>query len=41
MKAFLLGLVALVAITAVAALTLQRVPISSMEAYTEHSNVRL
>lgn len=41
MKAFLLSLVLLVAISTVAAIGLTVVPMSSQDAYTERSNVRL
>ena len=41
MKAFLLSLVVLAAITAVAAVTLQGNRISSMETYSVPNNVRL
>jgi hypothetical protein len=41
MKAFILSLVALVAITAVSALVLQFVPMSSSDVFSERPNVRL
>ena len=41
MKAFLMSLVVLAAITTIAAVTLQCSRISSMEAYSVHDNVRL
>ncbi len=41
MKAFLLSLAALVAITVVAAASLKLVPMSSSDVYSAHNNVRL
>lgn len=41
MKAFLLSLVLLVVISAVAAIVLTVAPMSSQNAYTERTNVRL
>lgn len=41
MKAFLVSLVALVVISAVAAVVLGSLPMSSRETYTEMRNVRL
>lgn len=41
MKAFILSLIALVVITAVAAGTLRFVPMSSSDVFSERSNVRL
>jgi hypothetical protein len=40
-KAFIFSLLALAAITAVSAVILQSMPISSSEAYSEKPNVRL
>jgi hypothetical protein len=41
MKAFMLSLVALAAITVVSAFVLQSLPISSSDLYSERPNVRL
>ncbi len=41
MKAFILSLVALAVITAVSAVVLEQLPMSSSDVYTEKPNVRL